>query len=130
MRSAPYILSVHTYNTNAVSSAVNGVECGQAQGTTLEAAKEEASHMALIRLRDFFRGKEWKVVSESVTENAHHTTDVPPLQPLTHSIELIPLNDLLDPVPEHNPHPQSVSVDIHPLDNLIPPDPRGGSVAA
>ena len=53
-------------------------------------------------------------------------------EPLAFSIDLFPLEDLVDPIPGRDPQPQSLRLDLHPLDELLPliPEvkPQGQSI--
>ena|ERR1700691_1057785 len=49
---------------------------------------------------------------------------IPEHNPVAFSIDLTPLEDLITLCPEHDPEPQSLFLDLHPLDELLPPIPE------
>jgi hypothetical protein len=49
---------------------------------------------------------------------------IPEHNPISFSIHLTPLEDLVHSIPKHDPEPQSLFLDIHPFDNDFPSTPE------
>lgn len=53
-----------------------------------------------------------------------------PPEPISLWIDLLSLEDMLDPVPECDPQPESVLIDLDPLVELSPPAPEAAQISS
>jgi len=66
------------------------------------------------------------VVIPPIDKSTNDRTQPPPMvppEPLSFSIDLFPLQDVVDQVPQHDPQPQYLSIDLRPLHKPSPAVP-------